>query len=131
MFKHHGYISVSGFGSDRPAYRTTPAVIRDTLSQSVYPELATKLKNLDLGQKVEPFTDSELSVLAPELGKSKTKLTDRIDIILVYRGLSTENNFVYPSVPSDSPTPPEWVNDVSWPQTDQRFLRLPSEDSAP
>ena len=130
MFGHRGYISVSGFGSDRPAYRTTPAVIRNSLDQALYPDLAKKLTEFDQGKEFRALTGLEWEVISRYLSRPKERITDRIDLFLVYRGLSTDNNFVYPRVPSDTEAPPDWVNDVSWPKTDQRFLRGLHEDGA-
>lgn len=137
MFPDTSYVSVSGFGAERPAYLTTPATIRDRLEKSgPHTKLREKLTAMDNykdGEDPRPtaITQDEIASLQVFLGQEKRPIRDRIDIVLVYHGISTDNNFVYPSVPAESATPPEWVNDVSWPQTDQRFLRLPSEDSAP
>lgn len=135
MFPDTSYVSVSGFGAERPAYSTTPAIIRDQLAKSGSdPELRDKLTTLDNykeGEGTQPptLTPAELSRIEEFLEKDKKPITDRIDIVLVYHGISTDNNFVYPSVPSDSATPPDWVNDVSWPKTDERFLRQGKADA--
>lgn len=132
------YISVSGFGSDRPAYETTPATIAKRLKSEGYSkELTDRLSVLDTPTKSSDSADTdpqqwdEISndpSVKKHLNCWKSAITDRIDIVLVYSGLLKDNNFVYPRI--DDGDLPEWVNDVSTPWTDQRFLRPRQEDGA-
>lgn len=130
IFKERSYVSVSGFGAERPAYRTTPAEIRSYLDETQFPSLRAALTALDKYQdgmeKPAPFTATEWQTLSGYLGREKHPITDRIDIVLVYHGVATDNNYVYPRVVA-GPEPPAWVNDVSWPKTDEKFLRYPDE----
>lgn len=129
------YISVSGFGSERPAYETTPATIRKRLleewmrtrqgsSERVRLEsLIISLDNLNTGGDQDL---AEEPAIEKYLDQEKAVITDRIDIILVYSGLFEDNNFVYPQLKTGEI--PEWVNDVSRPRTEARFLQ-PKQDS--
>lgn len=120
------YISITGFGSDRPAYETTPtAVWKQRKNQGFLDDdmLIKRLKALDGGSGEDLSADSSLQSY---LDQDKNALTDRVDIILVYSGLLQDNNFVYPRI--EGGEIPDWVNDVSTPKTNKKFLK-PREES--
>lgn len=120
----HHYISVSGFGADRPAYETTALTLTKLIDPATQSDLLKHLKTFDQPEgssEPQPFGRDEFALLTPYFEKPKRAIENRIDVVLEYSGLSKENYFVYPRLEKGR-TLPDYYNDVSTPKTQKKFL---------